>query len=132
MCDPLRAQQLHEDAGQLLIKLNPHILTTFDLSEVVPKKCKLCGYIYVAAQDECVHYDICLEWRKKIASLPKTQKVASQKTHVSLEPLVEEIDVRANKKALGQSKAYWPGKKANSISVNIVSQNVRHLDVDES
>ena len=74
VCQPEGAKELHQDAGQLLIKLNPQILTTFDISEAVPKRCLLCGYIYVAALDELVHYDICLQWRKKIASLPAAQK----------------------------------------------------------
>ena len=44
---------------------------------------------------------------------------------------MEEIDIKANKKALGSSKTFFRSK-GHSIAVNIVSQNVRHLDTDES
>ena len=114
-----------------MLKVNPDILDTFNLAEFVPKRCQLCDYVYVAGLDELVHYDICLEWRRKIAKLPKTQKQSSRQRPASLEIVEEDVNFIANRKALGQGTALYLGPKAKSISVNIVCQNVRHLDVDE-
>jgi hypothetical protein len=61
------ASKLHKDAGESLLKMNPYLMTSFDLANCVPKRCVLCDYVFLAPLDELVHFEFCVEWRKYLA-----------------------------------------------------------------